>query len=83
MIRVDGELSAAAAETIGEILRSLPEAVRSRTLDLTCTGYADGVGVAFLRDAERRGIELRGASPFIAARMARVDRREQRTEPSS
>jgi hypothetical protein len=69
VVRIDGDLE---GEGVSELERLLSQAVGQLALELANLTHADGRGLGTIRRLESEGVELRGASPFVALLLARA-----------
>jgi anti-anti-sigma regulatory factor len=60
--RLEGRLTRREVDLVREVFRSPTDVA---VVDLTSLAYVDEVGAAALKDLERRGLEIRGGSPFV------------------
>ena len=78
VVHVDGRL---AVGGVDDLQRAVTEATGTVILDLTNLLSADDAGVAALRLLRQRGVQLRGASPYVTlllrAGQSRVGRDER------
>lgn len=63
VIHVDGRLAASGMRDLDETITGVPGAM---IIDLTNLLSADDAGIVALRVLSERGIQLRGASPYVA-----------------
>jgi anti-anti-sigma regulatory factor len=62
-LRLEGRLTRHEVDVLREILRSPPNGVV--VVDVASLAFVDEVGAAALVDLRRRGLEIRGGSPFV------------------
>ena len=61
--RLEGRLTRHEVELLHDVLRSAADGVA--VVDLTSLVFLDEVGALALTDLRRRGLEIRGGSPFV------------------
>ncbi len=62
-LHLEGRLTRHEVDLLREVFRSPTD--RVAVVDLTSVAFVDEVGAAALADLQRRGVEIRGGSPFI------------------